>query len=284
MNTPIMNVARMLRDLWNIERSPLPRALKIQIALSEARLRMLDLSRRLKSDHPVKVLDYTVKPSLPESFLYLFREIFIELSYYFRAKSSSPVILDCGSNIGMSVLFFKMLFPNSRIDAFEPEASTFERLQDNVETNKLSDVELHRAAVGRDKGTVQFFYDPNETGSLLASVDARRVPGGRAESVPQVRLSDFVTGPVDFLKLDVEGAELAVLEELRAAEALPKIDQMVVECHHHINRDEDSLSKILALLEDSGFGYQVQASWYQVLWRDRRGREPQDVVLYAYRK
>src|SRR5690348_13832955 len=42
-------------------------------------------------------------------FLSLWREMYLEMPYYFRSASDVPVILDAGSNIGMSVLFFKQL-------------------------------------------------------------------------------------------------------------------------------------------------------------------------------
>jgi FkbM family methyltransferase len=279
-----MTAARLLKDSWALLReTSIPSALKYEIALSDARLRMLAAAGRLHRDRPVKVLGYNFKPFLPETLLYVFQEIFVDLNYVFKSSSAKPVILDCGSNIGLSILFFKTLFPEAQIVAFEPETRTFARLEENVSSNALSHVSLNRAAVGRDNGTIEFFFDPNEEGSPMASVDARRVPGAVGEKVPQVRLSDFVKGPVDYLKLDVEGAELAVLEDLASTGALRNIDQLVVECHHHIDPDEDSLSKILSILETANFGYQVDAACYPS-WRERRGRAQQDVVLYAYRK
>jgi FkbM family methyltransferase len=284
MNERLMTAARLLKDSWALMRSTsLPSGLRYEIALSDARLRMLAATGKLHQDRPVKLLNYLVKPCVPETLLYVFQEIFVDLNYLFRTSNERPVILDCGSNIGLSILFFKTLFPEAQIVGFEPEPRTFARLEENVSNNGLSHVSLNRAAVGRENGVVEFFFDPREEGSPMASTDARRIPNGVAERVPQVRLSDFVNGPVDYLKLDVEGAELAVLEDLADTGALRNIDQLVVECHHHIDPDEDSLSKILAILEAAKFGYQVDATCFPS-WRERRGRAAQDVVLYAYRK
>ena len=41
---------------------------------------------------------------------YMFNDIFLEACYFFRADTDRPLILDCGSNIGMSILFFKKLY------------------------------------------------------------------------------------------------------------------------------------------------------------------------------
>ena len=51
---------------------------------------------------------------------YLYREVFTEQAYCFATDDPGPVVLDCGSNIGMAPLFFKALYPEARIIAFEP--------------------------------------------------------------------------------------------------------------------------------------------------------------------
>ena len=83
---------------------------------------------------------------------------------FFPTKSSSteptgllrrvpePHIVDCGSNIGMAVLFFKALYPRASITAFEPENATFQQLRVSVERNMLSEVTLINAAVGEKTG------------------------------------------------------------------------------------------------------------------------------------
>ena len=72
---------------------------------------------------------------------------------------------------------------------------------------------------------------------------------GEAVRVPAVRLSRYVTKPVDFLKLDVEGSELPVLRDLASSGAIGQIRQMVIEFHHHMSPDVDNLSECLSILE-----------------------------------
>jgi hypothetical protein len=64
---------------------------------------------------------------------HLYREIFVRQYYYFRANTDHPVIFDCGANLGMATLFFKWLYPKSRVEAFEPDPGTFAVLQKNVD-------------------------------------------------------------------------------------------------------------------------------------------------------
>ena len=94
------------------------------------------------------------------------------------------------------------------------------------------------------------------------------------------RLSPYLEGPVDFLKLDVEGSERDVLQELADAGKLALVEQMVVEYHHHLEPGTDRLAAFLGLLEEHGFGYQLAAPLRLPIARDTF----QDVLVYAYRK
>src|SRR5215203_998957 len=62
------------------------------------------------------------------SFVASYSEIFKRGIYRFETQSDSPVIIDCGANIGLSVIYFKRLFPAARIIAFEADPSVFDVL------------------------------------------------------------------------------------------------------------------------------------------------------------
>jgi FkbM family methyltransferase len=211
---------------------------------------------------------------------YLYREVFAEREYWFTTNSTRPVILDCGSNIGMAILFFKALYPDAEITAFEPAPWACSAIEETIRANALTGVTLHNAALAETEGTLDLFHDPEHPGSAVMSVFRERMPG-QSVSVPAVRLSRYVTKPVDFLKLDVEGSELAVLRDLAATGALGEIRQMVIEFHHHMSPTVDNLSECLAILEGNGFGYQLTSA--QVYTPITRGQF-QDVLVHAYRK
>lgn len=112
------------------------------------------------------------------------------------------------------------------------------------------------------------------------SVFCERMPGETVR-VPAVRLSRYVSKPIDFLKLDVEGSELAVLRDLEASGAIRQMRQMVVEFHHHLCPTQDNLSECLALLERNDFGYQLTSA--PVSTPITKGQF-QDVLVHAYAK
>ena len=187
----------------------------------------------------------------------------------------------------MSILFFKALYPEATVVGFEPDAYTYSVLQKNISSNALKGVQVHQAALGTEHSTVDFYNDPRAPGSLAMSTSRETLPVWSQErtSVQQVKLSRFISRrKVDFLKLDVEGAEDAVLEDLVSSGSISNISQMVVEYHHHfIGKDKDAFSTFLAQLEESGFGYQI-SSHYPTTERASLGRFFQGLHVYAYQK
>jgi FkbM family methyltransferase len=212
-------------------------------------------------------------------FRFLFKEIFLNNEYYFTAENADPFIIDCGSNIGMSVLYFKMLYPNSRIIAFEPGQETFSCLADNVKNNQLDSVTLHKAVVSNKEGLTDFYVSPDNTNSLIMSTKLGRMLNQK-QTVQATILSKYIDQEVDFLKMDIEGAELEVIEELSKTKKLSLIKYMVIEYHHHIEKDSDVLSKMLILLESAGFGYQINSHTP----KPHISRQFQDIMIYAYQK
>lgn len=225
------------------------------------------------------LLDYRVAYSDLRLLRYLFEEIFLNGEYWFASDRGDPKIVDCGSNIGISILYFKQLYPEARIRAFEPSPSTFELLRKNVERNNLRDVELHDVGLAGRVGSRNLYEEPGAAGNLRVSFDPSRSHGVSRE-VWTAPLSLYVNERVDLLKMDIEGSEMEVLEELEAGDRLRLIDRMIVEYHHHIENGRDQMSRILALLERNGFGYQVRAIFQPPV----RDGEFQDVLLHAYRR
>jgi FkbM family methyltransferase len=211
----------------------------------------------------------------------MFEEIFLRRQYYFESAEEQPLIVDVGSNIGKSILFFKRLFPAAAIIGFEPDPAAFRLLKRNVEANWLRDVSLLNVAVYDGADSVQLYGDPTTPGSPQHSTRRGRV-GGTSQEVPATRLSDHLAEPVAYLKLDVEGAERVVIEELERSGKLGLVERMAIEYHHHVEEREDLLGDLLATLERNGFGYQLEARFGPGA-AAARGRF-QNVLVYAYRK
>src|SRR5437773_1931564 len=93
-----------------------------------------------------------------KEFEFLYHEIFKVEEWRFTAKTPSPFIIDCGAHIGISVLYFKKLYPRAKIAAFEPNPDTFKLLELNIRQNNLSDVKLVNAAISNSTEEGIDFY------------------------------------------------------------------------------------------------------------------------------
>jgi len=285
---PIAFLARMAKRVRALARDrSCPRSDELARAYLRMKLRQrllrafpaLERKRERLLDWDLEVFDYWV-------LVYLFEEIFVSRDYFFRAPSDRPRIFDCGTHVGLAIHYFKLLYPNARITGFEADPDTHAMAERNVRTNRLADVEIKNLALCPGRDTVTLYRDATIGGAPFTSIDRRLVeqkgsPGApRTQEVTATPLSAHLDEPVDFLKMDIEGAELAVLEEVAATGKLPLIRQMVIEYHHHLDTTVDRLSVLLRLLEGDGFGYQLRAPLESPL----RPRSYQNVLVYAYRQ
>ena len=177
--------------------------------------------------NPIRLLDYSVTYAGMPQLRDLFQEIFVRGTYMFHTTQARPLIVDCGSNIGMSILFFKRLYPGSIIIGFEPDPATFAILQQNIRQNGLPDVTVHNCALTDHDGTIAFYQSKVRDSSLQMSILRERSDGARTD-VPARRLSTFLPADVDLLKVDIEGAETTVLRELAAANALAECGSCIL--------------------------------------------------------
>jgi FkbM family methyltransferase len=283
-------LAALSAKLVHPDGTPLPLQI-YYVGEYEVKGKAIENNYRIASDSIVRarIFDFEVTAPGPRSerslgwLKYMYWETFNYGAYFFMAKRANPLILDGGSNIGIPILFFKALYPEATILGFEPHDLSHALLQRNISSNALSGVQVHRAALGGEDSIVDFYWDPDDPGSGRMSTIRERGSGKAKTLVQQVNLSRFIDREVDFLKLDIEGAEHAVLEDLVSSGAISNIDQMVVEYHHHIDKGKDAISTFLAELEQSGFGYQI-SGYYDISERASPGGFIQDVHIYAYRK
>jgi len=186
------------------------------------------------------------------SFLFLKQELFEAQVYKFSCDSPEPFIIDCGANVGLSIIYFKEIFPNASIIAFEPDEKVFDVLKFNIDSFKLENVNLFQKACWSETTTLEFFSEGADGGRQAMKGDAIK----RIEKVETIRLKDYLIRKVDFLKIDIEGAELEVLKD--AKENLNLVEKIFVEYHSFIGQ-EQCLPELLAILKDVGFRLHITA-------------------------
>jgi FkbM family methyltransferase len=218
------------------------------VLLSDYRHRVRELSRLRRMPRyqttsttllgkPFRILDAA-------SFLSMEREIFQQKIYAFSAANGSPRIIDGGANIGLSVFFFKNLYPSCRLTAFEPDPKVFSVLEENVRVHGSEGVELLQRALWSAETTLDFASEGADGGRVSRDKDS-----GNA-FVQTVRLRDFLGEQIDFLKLDIEGAETEVLGD--CADRLENVSNLFVE-YHSFTSERQSLHRLFGILASAGF-------------------------------
>ena len=127
------------------------------------------------------------------------------------------VAVDIGANIGYyTLLMARTVGPEGRVIAFEPDAENARILRKNLEANGYSNVTVVEAAVAEAEGVVRLHLADGNSVNHRLSADE----DGRATvEIPAVTLDEWLAvhdiTRVDFIKLDIEGAETRALAGMK---------------------------------------------------------------------
>ncbi|MBN8560372.1 MAG: FkbM family methyltransferase [Leptolyngbya sp. UWPOB_LEPTO1] len=148
--------------------------------------------------------------------LFVFRENYEpELDYLYQTVTEGDVFIDAGANCGIYTLLASCLVGNSGLVlSFEPGVESFNTIQQNLKLNHLSNVRLFKTALSDHTGTAHLYHIDNAPSSY--SLGSGTDPAVESETVDVTTLDAILTAQgietVDFIKMDVEGAEELVLK------------------------------------------------------------------------
>ena len=185
-----------------------------------------------------------------------------EFPSFFTPSGEQPLFLDCGANIGVSVMEWKTRWPQSQIICFEPDPFAFAILQKNMDENDIPGVRCVNAAVSDCDDTATIYGEISAGGDARGnSIDAAwgNRDGSTQTTVTCTRLSSYIADrDVSFLKLDIEGAEQRVLSEI--ADHLDRVQAIYVEVHETDQSIEyNSADRIEQMLLDAGFKIETES-------------------------
>ena len=203
----------------------------------------------------IKLAGYKIKYTDSASLGMDYKNIFINKIYDFKTDNLRPFIIDGGGCIGVSVLYFKRIYPESQIIVFEPDSEISSILRFNLENNNIQDVTVIESELSETDGECSFLPDGVD-GGKIAPASTKGLDASQLKTIKLEKLSKYITQPVDFLKLNIEGQELAVLAELEQHEKLRLIEKMVIE-YHGWTEEKQKLGDILNLLDRNGFRYML---------------------------
>jgi FkbM family methyltransferase len=191
--------------------------------------------------------------------VHLYRDIFAGRCYTsasFYRPEPGDTVLDIGANIGFFAMHLQQLARGIRVHCFEPADANRAMIGRNVEANGCaSSVAVHPFAVAGGPGRLELRGAAN---SVHRSIFPSRFVGEEVEVVDAVGLDQALDlcgdRPVDLLKIDVEGAEIEIVEGLTAGR-WRQVRRAVVE-YHDLFRP-GCRERVCRVLTDAGFSLRV---------------------------
>jgi len=173
-----------------------------------------------------------------------------------RKLRPGQIAIDCGANVGNVTAV--MAATGATVHAFEPNPAAFAVLSARVA--ELPNVKAYQAAVAASAGTVRLYRHIRAQEDAVywsvgssTIVEKNNIDHAAFDDVPAVDLAEFIGRlgrPVDLLKMDIEGAEVALLNHLIDMEIVTSIGIILVETHEdkipHLREPTELLRRTIA--------------------------------------
>ncbi len=207
----------------------------------------------IKKQEQCELFGKTFYGLLPVNY-YTLDEIFTSNVYEFNSENDNPLIIDCGANIGLSILFFKQQYPDAIIYAFEPDTTNYNYLKKNIISYKWENSVFPFQKLVDNENGFEFFEELGNAGSKISNSE-------KGVKIEKMRLLDFIKNlgkEIDFLKIDIEGSEFEVIPDLK--EVFPKIRKMYIEFHCEEN-DFSKMYEYIKLYLGENFNFQISTNF-----------------------
>lgn len=181
-----------------------------------------------------------------------------EETRFWRALDlSGRVVYDIGAFHGLLTCFFAR--QAKQVVAFEPTPANHQRLLENLGLNGFTNVEVRHLALGAEPGAITIVWDPRMPGGASAESNLQHQmehqAGVRKHTVPMSTLdTEAASLPApDFIKIDVEGFELPVLEGARGVLAQHR-PTLFLEMHGDtMKAKREKVAALVHFLEQAGY-------------------------------
>jgi FkbM family methyltransferase len=164
-------------------------------------------------------------------------------------------VIDLGANIGYyTLLFAKLVGKSGKVIAFEPHPENFAILKKNVEANGYKNVVCEQKAVSKSSERIKLFID--EEATTKHAIANSKFCSKNFVSVDSVKLDDYLeeNTKIDFIKMDIEGAEYFVLEGMKnVLEKNPTMTIITEFTPYYFNNLGVDPKKVVGLLHENNF-------------------------------
>jgi len=163
--------------------------------------------------------------------------------------NDSDIIIDIGSHIGLFTLYASQFCKQGKIICYEPIKENYQLLLSNIELNHLSNVECYNKAVSKSNSPIRIYINSDESGHSMFDPQENFIDVDSI-SLQQI-IDDHHIDSIDFLKIDCEGAEYEIIENLPKSR-FSQIKKMIIE-YHLADKKPFLLKNLLNTLESNSF-------------------------------
>lgn len=193
---------------------------------------------------------------------YILTEVFLRDEYKsWQPRSDTPRIIDLGGDPGaISAFYWKHRAPNAKVTIVEANPATAKIMQRNIERRKLKDIQIINAAVAEnaDGNAVLNLHKPGKgwhTQDFVGESESIRQANEYTVKVPKIKVSKLISEgeQIDLLKVDIEGSEREVINELEKSGKLKQVNQIIMEFHHDpVRLPANSATEMIDKLQSGG--------------------------------
>lgn len=162
--------------------------------------------------------------------------------YLNHGLKTGDIAYDIGANVGTyTIPMSKFVGDKGVVLAFEPDPTSWESLMINLKINAVNNCKTYRYCIGNENKNIQFYVRPDkDTHSIFEKSSAPSPMGELLTISSQMKTLDQLvkTGEApqpNFIKLDIEGAELLALDGMR--QVLKSVRAIYIECHNALKVD-----------------------------------------------
>jgi FkbM family methyltransferase len=196
---------------------------------------------------------------------------------YFRHGAPEPgsLVFDLGANVGLVThALSKAVGPTGRVVSFEPDPTSLDYLRRNNERHGLENVTVVPAAISDVNGVLEFFAE----GTITSGLASTRKDAVMTKSQGSVIACDAITlgdameryGMPTWIKVDIEGAEISVLEQAR--ELLSKTRPFLVIDTSHVVGSDTTAARVESMLQSAGYATETRfPGGSQLTWAQHGG-------------
>jgi len=174
------------------------------------------------------------------------------------------VVIDCGAFHGdFTIYAAKLVGEYGKVICFEPDAANFELLKRNIKLNNLKNVVLVQRGVWNENTTLKFWSHGADSAlaeSNNVDVYQQKIKNTLVEEVKVVRLDDFLKKinlkNVDFIKMDIEGAEIQALAGLK--ETISKNNVHFAIASYHVVNGEQTYKELERVFKKNKYSFKTE--------------------------